>query len=141
MANPFVHVELATTDIDNAKSFYGSLFDWQLKDEDMGGGMIYTMINVGEGTGGGMMKHPVAGAPSAWLPHVLVDDNRGGDREGEIAWHCAARQPGNAAKSKPIDLAPSFARRRSTQAEKLHWPLKQPNQLFNRAIALCRNAG
>jgi len=41
----------------------------------------------------------------------------------------------------PIDLAPSFARRRSTQAEKLHWPLKQPNQLFNRAIALCRNAG
>jgi hypothetical protein len=29
----------------------------------------------------------------------------------------------------------------STKAEKLHWPLKQPNQLFNRAIALCRNAG
>jgi len=36
--------------------------------------MIYTMINVGEGTGGGMMKHPVAGPPSAWLPYVLVDD-------------------------------------------------------------------
>jgi hypothetical protein len=28
------------------------------------GGMSYTMINVGEGTGGGMMKHPVPGAPS-----------------------------------------------------------------------------
>jgi hypothetical protein len=52
-----------------------------------------------------------------------------------------AIQPGNAVKSKPIDLAPSFARRKSTKAEKLHWPLKQPNQLFNRAIALCRNAG
>ena len=74
MANPFVHVELATTDIAKAKSFYGSLFDWQLKDEQMGGGMTYTMINVGDGTGGGMMKHPVAGAPSAWLPYVLVDD-------------------------------------------------------------------
>src|SRR5215470_6932406 len=74
MANPFVHVELATTDIDKAKSFYGSLFDWQLKDENIGGDMIYTMINVGEGTGGGMMKHPVAGAPSGWLPYVLVDD-------------------------------------------------------------------
>jgi hypothetical protein len=48
MANPFVHVELASTDIDKAKSFYQSLFDWQLKDEDMGGGMVYTMINVGE---------------------------------------------------------------------------------------------
>ena len=48
MANPFVHVELATTDIAKAKSFYQSLFDWTLKDEDMGG-MIYTMIGVGEG--------------------------------------------------------------------------------------------
>ena len=64
MANPFVHVELATTDIDKAKSFYRSLFDWQLQDMDMGGGMSYTMIGVGEGTGGGMMKHPAPGAPS-----------------------------------------------------------------------------
>jgi uncharacterized protein len=74
MANPFVHVELASTDIEKSKSFYRSLFAWQLKDEDMGGGMTYTMIGVGEGTGGGMMKHPVPGAPSAWLPYVLVDD-------------------------------------------------------------------
>ena len=74
MANPFVHVELSTTDLGKAKSFYQSLFNWQLKDEDMGGGMSYTMISVGEGTGGGMMKHPVPGAPSAWLPYVLVDD-------------------------------------------------------------------
>jgi uncharacterized protein len=75
MANPFVHVELGTTDIDKAKSFYRSLFDWQLDDVEMGGGMTYTMIKVGEaGTGGGMMKHPVPGTPSAWLPYVLVDD-------------------------------------------------------------------
>ena len=77
MANPFVHVELATTDIDKAKSFYQSLFSWQLQDMDMGGGMSYTMINVGEGTGGGMMKHPVPGASSAWLAYALVDDVRG----------------------------------------------------------------
>jgi uncharacterized protein len=74
MANPFVHVELASTDVEKAKSFYRSMFDWQLKDEDMGGGMTYTMISVGEGTGGGMMSHPVPGAPSAWLAYVLVDD-------------------------------------------------------------------
>jgi uncharacterized protein len=74
MANPFVHVELATTDLDKSKSFYQSLFSWQLQDMDMGGGMSYTMINVGEGTGGGMMKHPVPGAPSAWLAYALVDD-------------------------------------------------------------------
>src|SRR2546429_7544860 len=72
MANPFVHVELATTDLDKAKSFYQSLFDWQLQDMDMGGGMSYTMIGVGEGTGGGMMKHPGPGAPPGWLAYVPV---------------------------------------------------------------------
>jgi hypothetical protein len=73
MANPFVHVELNTTDVAKAKSFYGSLFDWKLEDMPMGD-FTYTMIRVGDGTGGGMMRHPVAGEPSAWLPYVLVDD-------------------------------------------------------------------
>ncbi len=73
MANPFVHVELSTTDLDQAKTFYGKLFDWKMEEIPMPGGS-YTMIAVGEGTGGGMMKHPVPGAPSAWLPYVLVDD-------------------------------------------------------------------
>jgi hypothetical protein len=73
MANPFVHVELNTTDVDKAKAFYGDLFDWTLEDAPMPEG-TYTMIKVGEGTGGGMMKHPVPGAPSAWLPYVQVTD-------------------------------------------------------------------
>jgi predicted enzyme related to lactoylglutathione lyase len=73
MANPFVHVELNTTDVDKAKKFYGALFNWTLEDVPMPNGS-YTMIKVGEGTGGGIMKHPVPGAPSAWLAYVLVDD-------------------------------------------------------------------
>ena len=28
MANPFVHVELNTTDVSKAKAFYGNLFNW-----------------------------------------------------------------------------------------------------------------
>jgi uncharacterized protein len=74
MANPFVHVELNTTDVAKAKAFYGKLFAWKLEDVDMGGGMTYTMINVGEGTGGGIMKHPMPGAPSMWLAYTQVDD-------------------------------------------------------------------
>ena len=74
MPNPFVHVELNTTDVSKAKAFYGKLFDWALQDADMGPGGTYTIINVGGGTGGGMMKHPVPGAPSSWLAYVLVDD-------------------------------------------------------------------
>ena len=74
MANPFVHVELNTTDRAKAKQFYGHLFQWELKDMDMGPMGTYTTIGVGEGTGGGMMQHPMEGAPSLWVPYILVDD-------------------------------------------------------------------
>ncbi len=74
MANPFVHVELGTHDLARAKTFYQSLFAWQLEEMPMGGGHTYTMIKVGDGTGGGMMTHPMPEAPAAWLPYVLVDD-------------------------------------------------------------------
>src|SRR5256885_16797037 len=73
--NPFCHVELNTTDVKKAKDFYGKLFNWKLEDlpaPTPGGD--YTMIGVGEGTGGGMMKNPIPGAPSFWLSYVLVDD-------------------------------------------------------------------
>jgi uncharacterized protein len=73
MANPFVHIELNTTDIDKAKAFYGKLFAWKLENPPAFGGQ-YTLINVGEGTGGGLQKHPVPGAPSSWLAYVQVDD-------------------------------------------------------------------
>ncbi len=72
MGNPFVHIELTTNDIGKAKSFYKSLFAWKLKDVDMGGGQTYTMVDVGNGTGGGMFQMP--GAPVAWTPYVAVDD-------------------------------------------------------------------
>ena len=45
-----------------------------MEDMQMGPGMTYTMIQPGEGPGGGLMKHPVPGAPSAWLAYVTVDD-------------------------------------------------------------------
>jgi hypothetical protein len=73
MANPFVHVELNTTDVAKAKAFYGKLFDWKMEDIPMPD-FTYTIINVGEGTGGGLMKNPMPGVPSFWLAYVLVDD-------------------------------------------------------------------
>jgi predicted enzyme related to lactoylglutathione lyase len=73
MANAFVHNELNTTDVAKAKAFYGKLFAWTLEDLPMGE-LAYTLIKVGEGTGGGIMKQLIPGAPSAWLAYVLVDD-------------------------------------------------------------------
>ena len=72
MDHPFCHVELASTDIGNAKNFYSTLFNWKLSDTDMGGGMIYSTFKPSSGPGGGMFTMP--GAPTMWLPYVGVDD-------------------------------------------------------------------
>ena len=76
MPNAFVHLELNSTDVAKSKAFYGKLFDWTLEDTKMGenGELDYTMIKVGKGTGGGMMKQLIPGAGSAWLPYVDVSD-------------------------------------------------------------------
>src|SRR5258706_14907397 len=74
MGNPFVHVELNSTDLAKSKAFYGKLFDWKLEDADMGPAGTYTMIKVGKGTGGGIMKQLIPGAPSSWLAYVAVDE-------------------------------------------------------------------
>lgn len=74
MANPFVHVELHTNDLKGAREFYAKLFGWKLNDVPMPGGAGYTMIDVGGGTGGGMMGNQVPGAPSHWMAYVGVDD-------------------------------------------------------------------
>lgn len=71
MANPFVHVELNTDNLGKAKPFYENLFGWKLADVPQ---MNYTMVDVGEGTGGGMME--MKEKPPMWLAYVLVDDVR-----------------------------------------------------------------
>jgi len=75
MPNPFVHVELHTKDLVKAKDFYSKLFGWRLDDVPMPGGQgSYTLINVGEGTGGGMFANPDPNVPPHWLAYVGVDD-------------------------------------------------------------------
>lgn len=75
MPNPFIHAELSTTNVPKAKAFYAKLFKWKLQDlpEPTPGG-AYTMIDVGEGVGGGIMQQMIPNAGSAWMPYVLVSD-------------------------------------------------------------------
>jgi predicted enzyme related to lactoylglutathione lyase len=78
MANPFVHVELNTPDPEKVKAFYSKLFRWQLEEMPMNPelpGGTYTLIKVGEGTGGGIMKQ-IPGGPAGWLAYVAVEDIR-----------------------------------------------------------------
>ena len=71
-----MHVQLMTTDPERSKAFYGKLFEWQLEDVPLSSvpDGNYTMIKVGSGTGGGMLKNPMPGAPSSWLAYIGVDD-------------------------------------------------------------------
>ena len=72
MANPFVHLELSTPNLAKAKEFYTKLFNWTITDNDMGGGMVYSMFKPDSGPGGGMFTMP--GVPNMWLPYVGVKD-------------------------------------------------------------------
>ena len=84
MANPFVHVELHTNDLARAKDFYSRLFDWKLQDVPMpGDGGSYTMIEVGTGTGGGMMVNQAPGVSPHWMAYVGVDDIHAATRKAE----------------------------------------------------------
>ena len=67
-------MELMTTDVKAAKEFFGRLFDWKLKVPKGRTTFPYTMINVGEGAGRGIMANPMPRIGSLWIPHVEVDD-------------------------------------------------------------------
>lgn len=71
----FVWRELMTDDVEGARRFYGELFGWSWKGEDMGPAGTYWLASLGTQGVCGMMKKP-AGVPmpSAWSSYVLVDD-------------------------------------------------------------------
>ena len=66
--------ELATSDVDGAKEFYGALFGWGFEDME-GGGMTYTMVRNGERSNGGIrpQSEMEAGIPPNWAPYFAVE--------------------------------------------------------------------
>jgi predicted enzyme related to lactoylglutathione lyase len=71
------YVELNASDPEKAKAFYSKLSQWELEgvpNSAVPAG-LYTMVKVGEGTGGEIMKQ-IPGGPSGWLAYVNVDDIR-----------------------------------------------------------------
>jgi predicted enzyme related to lactoylglutathione lyase len=68
----FSWVDLATTDAEAAKRFYGGLLGWQMEDRDAGGGAVYTMCRVGADDVSGIFAMP--GDSAAWTGYVTVDD-------------------------------------------------------------------
>lgn len=77
----FSWVELATTDPESAKSFYGGLFGWVAEDtpipEEAGGG-VYTLLMLGGERVAALNEQPPgqreAGVPPNWFSYVTVAD-------------------------------------------------------------------
>ena len=72
MANPFVHMELNTTDLAKAKEFYGRMFGWQFEDRQLSPTLVYSTFSTDSGPGGGLTA--MEGAPIGWLNYVYVED-------------------------------------------------------------------
>ena len=72
MSNPFVHLELSTSDVTKAKEFYSGLFGWTFEDHDMGPSGVYSTFKPSSGPGGGLFSMP--GMPTFWLAYVGVEE-------------------------------------------------------------------
>ncbi|HWW60094.1 MAG TPA: VOC family protein [Thermoanaerobaculia bacterium] len=77
----FCWIELATSDRNGAKNFYTSVFGWDANENDMGGGMIYTIFRKSGRDVAGMYalmpEQQEQGVPPNWLSYVAatsVDD-------------------------------------------------------------------
>lgn len=66
--------ELLTTDDAAARRFYEAMFGWTTTSADMGPMGSYHTFNLGEAKVGGLMKHPMPGAPSCWQAYFYVED-------------------------------------------------------------------
>jgi predicted enzyme related to lactoylglutathione lyase len=71
----FCSVDLATTDSEGAKAFYGGLFGWEGEDVHPGEGMTYTILRLNGDAVGGLFEREgleEAGGPH-WISYVSTD--------------------------------------------------------------------
>lgn len=71
----FSWCELMTSDPTAAKSFYGQIFGWEMKDGPVAG-IDYTVVSAGGEQIGGIMKIPTESPnmPPSWGTYVTVDN-------------------------------------------------------------------
>src|SRR5215212_3502135 len=72
----FCWIELATSDRDGARNFYTSVFGWDANENDMGGGMIYTIFRKNGRDVAAMYplmpEQQQQGVPPNWMSYVAV---------------------------------------------------------------------
>jgi predicted enzyme related to lactoylglutathione lyase len=93
----FCWADLATTDPDAAKTFYSSLFGWEIEDMPIPGGGTYSMARVnGRYTGAlseQMEEERAQGIPPHWNVYVSVEDVDTYTKKAEAAGGTIITQP------------------------------------------------
>lgn len=79
MANhgTFIWNELATSDVEGAKAFYGEVIGWHFEGMPNMNGGTYWIAKSGDEMAGGVMDMPPAapaGTPPHWMSYLAVDD-------------------------------------------------------------------
>ena len=96
----FSWADLATTDPDDAKRFYGDLFGWSYDDLPVGDGLVYTMCRLGESTVAALNAQQEderrMGVPPHWNNYVTVAD--------VDATAARARELGGSVLVEPFDV-------------------------------------
>lgn len=67
--------ELATSNIQAAKDFYGEVFGWEFVDHKMGDGTTYTLVKLNDKEIAGMWVIPKEKEiPPHWMAYILVEN-------------------------------------------------------------------
>ncbi len=118
----FCWVDLATTDPESAKAFYGELFGWGAEDMPAGEGFTYSMMNLDGDTICGLYEmddeRRSQGAPPYWLSYVSVED------AGEAA--AKAKELGGEVVEEAFDVMDSGRMAVISDPEGAILPLWQP---------------
>jgi predicted enzyme related to lactoylglutathione lyase len=88
----FCWVDVATSDPEGAKAFYGALFGWSMQDVPGGQGTTYTRASLGGDHAAGIY----GGAPPRWTSYVCVED-----ADATVA---RARELGGKVEADPADV-------------------------------------
>ena len=140
--------DLATTDQEGAKAFYGGLFGWEYEDVPVGEGQTYSMAKLGGRSAAAMATQQpdetAAGIPPHWNVYVTVDDvdavSVSAAEEGGTVWpgRSTCSTPG-ACRSSLIRTARSCACGRRARASaprsstsRARWPGRTPRRRTRR---------
>ena len=96
----FCWIDLATTDTEGAKKFYGELFGWELTDQPVGPDMVYTGITQGDKAVGALYalseEMREMNIPPMWMSYISVEN------ADETA--AKAKELGGTMNSDPFDV-------------------------------------